>query len=64
MAAVSATRSGAFKPIYRQMVEAGKPPKVAIIAIARRLLVILNAAVRDKSTFSIPPAFPAQKHSC
>jgi len=64
MAAVSATRSGAFKPLYRQMVDAGKPPKVAIIAIARKLLVTLNAAARDRSPFSTPPALAAQKHSC
>ena len=64
MAAVSATRSGAFKPLYRQMVEAGKPPKVAIIAIARKLLVTLNAAARDRTTFSMPLDMALQQHSC
>ncbi len=29
------------------MIEAGKPPKVAFIALARKLLIILNAMVRD-----------------
>jgi len=29
------------------MIAAGKPPKVAFIALARKLLTILNAMVRD-----------------
>jgi transposase len=29
------------------MIEAGKPPKVAFIALARKLLTMLNAMVRD-----------------
>ena len=29
--------------------EAGKPPKVILIACARKLLTILNAIVRDQS---------------
>lgn len=64
MAAVSATRSGPFKPLYRQMLDAGKPPKVAIIAIARKLLVTLNAAARDRTTFSMPLDMALQQHSC
>ncbi len=63
MAALSATRAGPFQSLYRRMVEAGKPPKVAIIAIARKLLVALNAAFRDKSAFSTHSA-QTQKHSC
>ncbi|MDP6979522.1 MAG: IS110 family transposase, partial [Myxococcota bacterium] len=30
---------------------AGKPPKVAFVAIARKLLTILNAMVRDETTW-------------
>jgi transposase len=36
-----------LKPIYTRMIEAGKPPKVAFIALARKLLTMLNAMVRD-----------------
>jgi transposase len=36
-----------LKPMYQRLIEAGKPPKVALIAIARKLLTILNAMVRD-----------------
>lgn len=48
MAALSAARSNAtLKGFYHRLREAGKPPKVALIATARKLLVILNAMVRD-----------------
>lgn len=56
MAALAATRSGPFKPAYQRMVQAGKAPKVALIAIARKLLVSLNAAFRDQVPFQIQPA--------
>jgi transposase len=36
-----------LKPMYERMIAAGKPPKVALIALARKLLTILNAMVRD-----------------
>jgi transposase len=50
MAAVSAARCNpALKPAYQRLRAAGKPAKLALIAIARRLLVILNAIVRDQT---------------
>jgi len=36
-----------LQPIYDRMIEKGKPPKVAFIALARKLLTMLNAMVRD-----------------
>jgi transposase len=36
-----------LKAMYHRMIAAGKPPKVALIALARKLLTILNAMVRD-----------------
>jgi transposase len=52
MAAVSAagsnTRLAAFVKALRQ---AGKPPKLALIALARKILVILNALIRDNTSF-------------
>lgn len=51
MAALAACRSGPFKAISKKMRDKGKPAKVVIIAIARRLLVALNAAMRDKTMF-------------
>jgi transposase len=53
MAAVSACRSdGRFGQAYRALITAGKAPKLALIAIARRLLVTANAMVRDQKCFS------------
>ena len=37
-------------PVYdERMIAAGKPPKVALIALARKLLTILNAMARDRT---------------
>jgi transposase len=53
MAALAARRScPRFKNAYDTMIANGKPPKVALIALARKLLVILNAIERDKIAFS------------
>ena len=38
-----------LKAMYERMIAAGKPPKVALIALARKLLTILNAMVRDRT---------------
>jgi hypothetical protein len=46
---------GSLRPVLKAMCErliaAGKPPKVAFIALARRLLTILNAMARDGTTW-------------
>jgi transposase len=48
LAAMNASRfNPVLKPMYDRLIEAAKPPKVAYIAIARKLLTILNAMVRD-----------------
>jgi transposase len=47
-AALSAARlEHGFKAEYQAMREAGKPAKVALVAIARKLLVALNGMVRE-----------------
>lgn len=54
MAALAATRSQSrFRAEYRKLRAAGKPAKVALIAIARKLLVTLNAMARDQKAFQI-----------
>jgi transposase len=40
-----------LKKMYDRLLAAGKPPKVAFIALARKLLTILNAMVRDGTTW-------------
>lgn len=55
MAALSATRCnpviGAF---YKRLISAGKPKKVALVACMRKLLVILNAMIKDQRGWRAP----------
>lgn len=49
MAALVATRHNpVLKAFYGHLLQAGKPKMLALLAVARRLLVILNAILRDK----------------
>lgn len=49
MAAMTARRCNpALKIFYERLIAAGKPKMVAMIAVARKLLTILNAIIRDK----------------
>jgi transposase len=50
MAALSASRSH-LKPFYRRLLAAGNPRKLALIAVARKLLTILNAMMRTNTPF-------------
>jgi transposase len=48
MGALCATRHNpVLKVFYERLVAAGKPKKLAVIAVARKLLTILNAILRD-----------------
>jgi transposase len=52
MAAVTAIRHAPrFARLYAIMIVAGKAPKVVLIAVARKLLLIANAILRDKQPF-------------
>jgi transposase len=49
MAALSASRSNpAMRVFYQRLLARGKPKMVALIAVARKVLTILNAMLRDK----------------
>jgi len=49
MAALSASRHHPqLKAFYRRLLAAGKPKMVALIAVARKVLTILNAMLRDQ----------------
>jgi transposase len=37
-----------MKAFYQTLRESGKPPKLAFIAVARKLLVALNAIARER----------------
>jgi len=50
MAAMVARRCNpVLKAFYQRLVNAGKPKMLALIAVARKLLTILNALLRDKT---------------
>lgn len=52
MAALAAVRcSPRFGDFHRRLSAAGKPPKLALIAVARKLLVTANAVLRDQVAF-------------
>jgi transposase len=53
MAALVATRwNPVLRSFYERLRGAGKPPKVALVACMRKLLVILNSMLRHESTWS------------
>ena len=52
MAALSASRHNpAIKDVHTRLIAAGKKPKVALVADMRKLLVILNAMVKNGTTW-------------
>ena len=56
MAAVSLVRtSSPIANFYQRLRKAGKPPKVALVATARKLLVTLNALVRNQKPYAGQP---------
>ena len=55
MAAVSASRwNPALRPFYQRLLQRGAAKKKALIAVARKLLAILNAIVRDGKPWRAP----------
>lgn len=53
MAAITAIRCNpAFKTFYRRLVETGKPRKIAIVAVARKLAVLANAILRTNEPWN------------
>ncbi len=59
MSALVASRSNPpFKAMYQRLIAANKPQKVALTAVARKLLTVLNAMARDGSSWK--PQDPPQ----
>jgi transposase len=55
MAALNAVRrDNLIKAFYQRLRIAGKPAKLALVAVARKLLTILNAMLRDRNTYLAP----------
>ncbi len=60
MAARSAVRfNPVLRAVYHRLLEAGKPRKVALVACMRKLIIILNAMVRDQRPWTAPLAAAA-----
>ena len=51
-ALVASRRNDRFKYFYEKLVKAGKPKKVALVAVMRKMVVILNVMVASKKAFS------------
>lgn len=53
MAALGASRfNPGLKTFHQRLIDAGKPPKVALIAVVRKMLTALNAMLRDKTAWT------------
>lgn len=56
LAALSAARFNAdMKAFYRRLTDAGKPPKIALIAVARKLVVLANTLIGQNRTWQPRP---------
>lgn len=54
MAALTAARAHpTLAPVYQRLIDAGKPKRLALAAIARKLVVIANAVLRDTHKSSL-----------
>jgi transposase len=59
MAALSAVRANpAHKVAYAELRKKGKPAKIALVAIARRLVILANALAKSNQTFQIQSPHP------
>ena len=52
-ALVAARHNPDLKPEYEALRRAGKPPKVALVALARKLIVTANALVKAGRSYDI-----------
>lgn len=53
MGAVCAIRCNPpFKAFYKRLIEQGKPPKLAIVAVARKLVVLANTIVKNDTPWT------------
>jgi len=56
MAALVSTRHNPrFKAHYQSLLERGKPKKVALVAVMRKMLITLNTMIKKQQTWQEPP---------
>lgn len=59
MATLSATRyNPVVRSFYKRLIQCGKPPMVALIAAMRKLLIILNAILKTRTSWKLLPQQP------
>ena len=51
LAARHAMKNPAFKPFAERLLQAGKPRKVVLVAVARKLLIVLNTMLKEQRPF-------------
>ncbi len=51
LAARHAMKNPAFKPFAERLIDAGKPRKVVLVAVARKLLIVLNTMLKEQTAF-------------
>jgi transposase len=55
MATLSGVRfNPVLKDAYERLRQAGKPPKVALVACMRRLIITLNAMLHTRQPWALP----------
>ena len=54
-ALVAARHNTALKLFYDRLIAAGKPPKLALVAVIRKLIVILNAILKTRQPWTNEP---------
>jgi transposase len=60
MAAISAVRyNPPLKTFYQRLTQKGKPAKVALVAVMRKLLIILNAMIKNNTKWHYDVSSPA-----
>jgi transposase len=57
-ALVGARRNPALKTAYDRLIAAGKPPKVALVAVMRKLIVLLDAILKARKPWRTPTRNP------
>jgi transposase len=60
VALAAACHNPILKPIARRLKERGKPHKLVIIAIARRLVIIANAIIKTARPWQVQPCEQTQ----
>jgi transposase len=55
-ALVAARFNPDMKAKYRQLIDAGKPAKVALTAVMRKLILLANALLKANQSWTLNPA--------